>query len=89
MDKKSSSQGALLLKGKTEIQDVIKHFSQLERDKKKILKGWVTIASKQDQLNIDRVSKLFTDLKSEGKCSLFTLYETFKSGSGNTYSNKS
>jgi hypothetical protein len=27
MDKKSSSQGALLLKGKTEIGDVMKHFS--------------------------------------------------------------
>lgn len=84
MDKKDSPQGALHFKGKTETKDVIQHFSQLNNDGKKILKGWVTVHDKS-QTNFDRTSTLYSDLKAEGKCSLFTLYETFKVGSRTNY----
>jgi hypothetical protein len=80
MNNKNSSQGALHFKGKTETRDVIQHFSQLNQDGKSILKGWVTVNEK-DQTNLDRTSKKYQELKQENKCSLFTLYETFKIGS--------
>ena len=93
MDKLNQKQGALPLRGQTGIQEIIKHFNILKNENKHVLSGWITVKqsdqtgdadnaaeSIDDQLNIDRYTNHFQELKTQNRCSLFVLYDPIKVG---------
>lgn len=89
MDNPLSSYGALPLRGKSDISEVIKHFRLLYKDGKNVLRGWVMMNQlyRENPLNQDIYSNHFEDLASQSKCSRFSLYDPNKSGYA-TSSNK-
>ena len=67
------------MKGKSDVTQVTRHFQNLEREGKNIIRGWAVPENVSDEQNIITMTKHFDELKYQDKCSLFVLYQKHKS----------
>ena len=89
-----SGHGSLPLRGKAEVLEVMKHCQARHKEQKPMRKGYIIMPEQMDakerakkglqssQQNSNNFSAHFNELKSQQKCSLFTLYNSLKARDG-------
>jgi hypothetical protein len=72
---------SLSLRGKANLEEVMKHFSLLEREGKRVLKGYalpLKLGNTEERSPADLFAHCFQDMRAQDKCYLFTLYDALR-----------